>query len=267
MSGGQQVPHAGGHHVRFYIVMVTLVIGAVLFLLLMNDDGTGFTSAAILSRDNESADSISMAEKVTTKVGSASKNVPRTVDELVRSEAEKNSKEIYFALGFDQIPRVHETTAIEKMELTFDDLTTTVKVNNDKLELNNLQEVSLTINGFEGRVDFDGSVFSLDGKAQRIAVNDVALSSDQEIRIVFDNLNYESLKVSDVQIKELMLPTGSGSLKVAEKLTYDLSSDQVQLYFFDGSIIVDKTASKRVGIDGTMKGISISGSMLNLNLR
>jgi len=263
----QQQPHSGGsHHVRFYIVMVTLVIGAVLFILLMNDNnsGFGFTSAAtgkVLSDDNSSTGS----SLFKTEVGGGNKI--KTVSDLMKSEAKKNSKAIRFGVQFNQIPSVREETKVDVMELRFDDLTTNVKVNNDKLELNNLKEVGLKITGFEGKVSFDVSSFSLNGKAQRIEVNDVVLSSDQEIKIVFDNLNYQSLSLGNIQIKELSLPNGDGKISVADKLNYALDNDQLMAYYFEGKVDIVKGITQKVILDGTTSGISISGSLLDFNLK
>ena len=153
------------------------------------------------------------------------------------------------------------------MELKFDDLTTSVKLNSDKLELNNLKEVGLKITGFQGRVSFDDSSFSLNGKAQRIEVNDVALSSDQEIKIAFDNLNYQSFSLGNIQVKELNLPTGNGKISVADKLEYSLDNDQLLMYYFDGKMDVVKGTTQKFVLDGTTSDLSISGSLLDFNLK
>jgi len=267
----QQQPHSGGsHHVRFYIVMVTLVIGAVLFILLMNDssNGFGFTSAAtgkVVSDKDNSSYSDDRGGLFKTEVGGGNKI--KTVSDLMKSEAKKSNKAIRFGVNFNQIPSVREDTKVDVMELKFDDLTTNVKVNNDKLELNNLKEVGLKITGFQGKVSFDESTFSLNGKAQRIEVNDVALSSDQEIKVSFDNLNYQSFSIGNIQVKELNLPTGEGKISVADKLDYALDNDQLLVYYFDGKMDVVKGSTQKIVLDGTTSGLSISGSLLDFNLK
>ena len=169
-------------HLRFYIFMVTLVVGGLFFLLFMNEDGvqgnslvsaiTGYTSANISKESIEETSNFD--EEFNQLLGGGSKV--------------KNYRNIPLMLSFNRIPVVEKEAKISELKLEFDDLSTTIMVNGDRLELNNLKEVKLSIEGFAGLVNFGSSELSLSGTARRIEVNDIAFSSEKEVPIIFQVL-------------------------------------------------------------------------------
>ncbi|MBI2146312.1 hypothetical protein HYU22_03165 [Candidatus Woesearchaeota archaeon] len=238
-------PH---HNLRFYIVMVTLVVAGIFFLLYMNDSNDfSLTSAIIGVGGNDTAESSTTAADTTATPG-------------------KNAKEVDVVLSFDQIPSVRKEARVQDLELRFDDLTTKINVNNDKLELNNLQQVVMRVEGFAGTMNFDRGGLSLAGTARKIEVNDIALSSSGEIKISFDNLNYKYLGLEDIDLKGLELPPGDGELKVAEKVQYSLQQDSLKMYSFNGKFIIDREAATLLNLEGVARGISISGALMNADL-
>jgi hypothetical protein len=154
------------------------------------------------------------------------------------------------------------------MELDFDDLTTNIQVNDDNLELNGLSEVSLRLKGFKGTIDFDLNGFSLEGTAKRIEVNDISLSSKDELKISFDGLRYRRFSLEDVELKEVTFDGSSGSLRLRDKLDYTLDNEEVKLYQYIGSFTVDgsQDVSQVTSLIGTAKGVSASGTTLNMNV-
>lgn len=241
------------HHFRFYVVLITLVIGAIFFLLYTNDSqgGFGITSAIVGIGSNDSAalgdDGNEEGDTFVAKVG-------------------KSSNEVDLTVHFDQIPTLRKEARVKEIELRFDDLTTKINVNNDKLELRNLQEVTLRITGFSGNLDFDRVGFSLDGTVRSLEVNDIALSSKGEIAISFDNLNYDYLRLEDIELQDVELPHGDGELTAAEKLTYALEQDTVKIYYFNGRVSIGRQNTTSLDMEGVAKGISVSGALLNLDL-
>lgn len=249
-------------HLRFYIFMVTLVVGGLFFLLFMNDDGTsgnglisaitGYSSANI---SEETAEETSdQFEEFNQLLGGGSKV--------------KNYRNIPMVLSFNRIPVVEKEAKISKVNLEFDDLSTTIMVNGDRLELNNLKEVELSIEGFAGLVNFGSSELSLSGTARRIEVNDIAFSSEKEVPIVFQGLNYGRLHISDIELKDLELGEGDGKLAVGEKLSYILDDEEVKMIYFNGALTIDKGARNATSLvmEGDVQGLYTGGQLLTFTL-
>ena len=246
-------PSSGGsprHNLRFYIVMVTLVVAGIFFLLYMNDSNDiSLTSAIIGVGGNSSTagDTNAVADTSAAATG-------------------KNAKEVEVVLSFNQIPSVRKEAKVQDLELHFNDLTTKINVNNDRLELNNLQQVTMRIKGFAGNLNFDRGGLSLSGTTRSIEVNDITLASGGEIKISFDNLNYKYLGLDEIDLKGLELPPGDGELKVAEKIQYTLQQDGIKMYSFNGKLIIDREAETLLNLEGVARGISISGALLTADL-
>ena len=106
--------------------------------------------------------------------------------------------------------------------------------------------------------------------ASKFEINDVALSSDKEIKVSFAGYqSYEYFSMSDVKVDDFTIPSGNGELQVAEKLTYKLEEDEANIGTFSGSIIVDfeSDSDSVLTLNGIAKGISLSGEELKLDLR
>ncbi len=249
------VAHAGRHHTRFYIILITLVIGGIFILLLSNNDegSIDLTTAAIGILTNKSPE----ADKVVNSNKEAVKNV------------NKNSNIIDLALNFDKVPGFKQTAKVSNMELRFDDLSKTITVNDDKLEMNNLGDVSLNIEGFVGEFDFSGVGLSLNGKAKRIEINEVALSSPKDISIAFENLNYYFIAMDSIELTTLSLDSGSGKLNVDNKLEYQLQNEEIFIDSYTGKFVVNKrdnSTQSTLNLEGEAAGLGVSGESLNLNL-
>lgn len=245
------------HSLRFYIVMTTVVVAGIIFLLYWNESKDfSLTSAIVGIAQNDTAKN---EEQATTD--------EESLDNAFGKSARRNNREVDITLLFDQIPTVRQDAKVKDLEVRFDNLNTKITVNNDRLELNNLQQVSLQLNGFNGHLDLDKVSFSVAGTAKSIKVNDIALSSKGEIKIAFDDLQYDYLGLEDVTLDSLELPHGNGQLTVADKLTYELEQDEVKMYLFNGKVVVDRSAADVLSLEGVAKGISVSGALLDLNLQ
>lgn len=256
-------PHHSHRNLRFYIVMITIVIGGIMFLLFMNNNPNdlGLTSLAVGEIGQESVNS-----KTDTTRKSTTSNRD-TIEEAFSKEIAKTAKEVEVLLKFDRIPEVKKEARITEMDLTFDDLTTKIQVNSDKLELSNLKEVNLKIKGFIGKVDFDSQGISLSGTAKSIAVNDVTLSSRGEIKISFENLDYDSLLIDEIELPDLELSNGDGSLEVPQKLTYSLEQDKLKIFNFNGKLEIERDVETSLEMEGVVRGMIVNGALLDFNLR
>lgn len=249
-------------HLRFYLVLITLVVGGILFLLFMNDsEDFSLTSAIVGVYKNESGGEEPILEE---DIFSAD---VEAIDEVFSKKIERNANEVDLELSFDEIPMVKKEAKIKNIELHFTDSGTKININNDRLELQNLAEVSLKIDGFQGEVELQQLGFSLAGTAKSIRVNDISLSSKTQIKISFTDLNYNYLSLEDVQLDEVDFPIGNGQLQVSEKLSYTLEQDTLKIFFFNGRMVVDREAGTVLNLEGVAKGISAGGALLNLNLR
>ena len=154
------------------------------------------------------------------------------------------------------------------VSLEFDDLSTTITVNGDKLELKNLKEVTLSIQEFIGQVKLETSELSLAGTAKRIEVNNIAFSSEKALPISFRGLNYKHLQLMNIELKDLELPRGSGELSVGEKLRYTLEDEELKMLYFNGDLIVYKKYSNTSTLlmEGKVKGLYDNGDLLTFIL-
>ena len=252
--------HASHNHTRNYIVIITLVIGAIFLFLFLNNgsDGVSLTSAFVGGSEDQT----------TTEPESRSNSLFSTRNEEVIEvqKVDKSKENIQLEFSFDQIPEVNKEAKLEEIELTFNDLNTKINVNNDYLELNNLKSVNLKINDFEGNVEFNNRGVSIEGTAKIIAVNEIALTSKGEIKISFEDLDYGTLGIKGLELKQLDLPNGNGKLEIGDKLQYSLDNEELNLYKFNGELNLVKEGDTSLEMSGTASSIGITGDELTLNL-
>lgn len=256
----QQLPNKH-HHTRFYLVMITLIIGGVFVLLFLNNDGNGFslTNAIIRNTNNFTEDitAFNYDEIFNAKSGDL-----RITSDPTLAKSDKN---IVFSLKFDKYPKIDQEVQIGNLELNFNDLVTQITINDNKLELNNLQDINLLMNNFNGKLSFEGHKLSLSGAAKRIEVNGVAFSSEEEIKISFTELGYKSFTLIKASINSLELDEGNGDLIVGNKLEYSLAGDAVKLLYFEGLLDMNQE-SGFLTLDGSTRALGVSGD-LNFNLK
>jgi len=244
------------NNVRFYVVLITLVVAGIFVVLLLNDKGTGFgiTNFAVFQGSNSSS-----GDSGNTNSGSDSGSVGTKDTKYVNP-----NNEVDFSLTFDKVPQVNKNAKIEHLDLAFRDFSTMIYVNGDRLELNGLDEATLGIDGFSGTIFFNPEGISLDGTARKLAVNGVTLSSQGTIKISFKGLTYKSLSTTAIELPGgIVFSQGNGELKVADKLTYKLEQDQLSMAYYNGRISINQEGVKA---DGVASGIKVSGALLKFDL-
>ncbi len=258
MLGQQHVSH---NHTRNYIVIITLVIGAIFLFLFLNNnsDGISLTSAFVGSSEDSAT-----AENGAKSNSLFSLGANDDVTEV--QKVDKSKENIQMEFSFDQIPEVNKEAKLEEIQINFDDLNSQINVNNDHLELNNLKSVNLKIEDFEGNIEFNNRGVSIDGIAKTIAVNDIALISRGEIKISFEGLDYGTLGIKGLELKQLDLPNGNGELKIGDKLQYSLNNEELSLYKFNGELNLVREGDTSLEMSGTTSSIGITGDELTLNL-
>jgi hypothetical protein len=256
--------------VRHYIIMTTVVVVGLFVLLLFNNnsDSFGFTSAVVENVRNSSL--------IDSFGGHREDNNPNSQWEI--EEIVPSTNDIEFLLSTSIIPKIKKITRADDLKIVFNDLSTTIKVNEDKLELNGVNEVVLGIRGFIGEMDFDDSRFSLDGIAKKLEVNGISLSSTNEIQITFKDLNYQKAGIIGAEFKDIEFVSGEGSIKVGNRLDYDLENGQlvtIHSYFGDLNMnkaqeVIDLNSTieeSSARLEGFAKGLDITNGALSLNLR
>lgn len=235
--------------------MITLVVIGVFFVLYANNDSPGTSIGSAI---------------VGYAVGNAEvKDQGQTgLNPKTSGESKLGTKEIAFSLSLDNVPAVDEETSIDAINLVFNKPETAIKINNDKLELNSLEEVNFRISSFNGQFILEADKLSLSGSAKGIEVNGLKFSSEEVIKISFEKLDYNLLDISGIRFKELNFNKGNGKLKIGEKLNYPLEDEEVQMLEFKGSMkINEKSNSSLLNIDGNAGSIGVSGSLIDFSLR
>jgi hypothetical protein len=247
-----QAPH---HHTRFYIVLVTLVVGSIFFLLVMNDktNDFGLTGSTVGLFEDGSAVEL------------------ENPDELFVDSEEKlqqlRSREVNVAVQFNKVPIVKKETTVKILEASFSSPRIPIKINDNFLELSDSEEILIHLEDFEGELNFDNLDLSLDGVANRVKVNGITFSAKNKISILLDDASYNYLFVDEIELKELNLPNGDGELSVSEKLSYSLEQEGLNFYSFMGRITIDESSENLLDMEGVAKGIDVSGALLNLDVR
>ena len=243
------------NHTRFYIVLITLVVGGIFFLLVMNDSNKQFgltgSTVGLFDAGNGST---------TNEDDLFVEDTPETVHKL-------RSREVDISLQFDNTPLVNKEATIEHLEARFKNPKTPIKINENFLELSDPETIDLVLEDFSGKLQFDGVDVALTGKAQKIKVNGITFSAKEKISLVLDDADYSYLAIDEVELVDLTIPEGSGHLNVADKLSYTLEQEGLNFYSFVGKIVIDEQAETLLNMEGVAKGLEVSGSLLNLDVR
>lgn len=251
--------HSSGHKsIKFYLFMATLVVVGLFVVLFWNNSGGKGLTNAIIGSNNADLSNATPDD---------------SIEEIADDRIAVGSNTLALSLSFDKVPLVKKDARIENIELHFNDFSTGISINNDRLELNNVgDEASLLIKDFNGKLILKGEQISLSGKAKRIEVNGIAFSSEGAIHISFSNLDYNSLAVTNMDFNDLKFETGNGNLRVGDKLQYLLEEEGVQLAYFKGSFSVGEPVGNAtignslVNAEGTIRGVSVTGGLLDLAL-
>jgi len=260
-------PHHSHHNFRFYVVLFTLVIAGIVFLLYLNDNQSGVSlNSAVVGLGGGSSKDALTTETTTMTINNA--DLTTEEQKSLLTDSESYGKEIDFTLTSDQTPLAEKSEAIIKsMELELTELNSKINVNGDKLELNNQEEVIMTIKGFSGLFNLNEQGLTLDGTAKVLQINGISLSSSNQIKLSFRSLDFQSLAIEEIELKGISLPNGEGQLKIGEKLTYALEQDELTLGYFNGLLEVDKTAEMGTTLEGVGRSININGALFDLNLK
>lgn len=252
MQGGSPAPK---HHVRLYLVVVTVLLGSLFYVLMTNSqfsvkDLTG-SSVGVFHKKNVTDDEgiLSLEEE------------EGGVAPLVKGR----EADVFFS--FNQVPVLHEETRIAELEVRFIDANTLIKVNDDQLDLQNLEDITLKVKDFVGQVQLDSLDMALDGMAKRIEVNGIAFSGKTGLSLALEGVDYHYVLLDNLKLKKVAFPRGNGELDVAEKFSYVLEQEEPTFYNFVGKLIIDQQNASLVSLEGIARGLDVEGALINVGIR
>ena len=270
--------HEHSHRLRFYIVLITLVLGGIIFAVYMMKGSISPLTSAIVGAPVGNGDTLAddfsdfgsesdtIGSKITDTFGTGTSGKTTSTSTVRGNSGTING--VSFRLSLDEIPRDKEEVSLETITLTFSDFATQILVSDNKLELDNLDSVTMTLQGFDGILVLKDGAVSLKGRTARVSVNNVALSSRGDLDILFDGLNYRSLILTKIGLKDLALTGGSeGQLDAGDKLSWTLGGEQIGINTFRGDITIDKDAEKLLKMTGMAKEIAVGGETLSGSLK
>lgn len=253
-------------------------VGTVVEEAAGDEDASSQKASAAASSEQKSLSAKKKAEALTSsffdttsqRASSSSTSVEDTEmqNEIssIKSSIPK-TKDLPVSTSLQVLPHVKREVSVKVIELQFATLSTILNVNKDQFALNNLQSPTLKITDFTGTLNLDAAGISLDGVVSKIDVNNVALYSSEDIRLVTGTLDFSKLFIDDIFLNQVAFQSATGVLNVASKLQYTLSQDQLRLYSFKGTLTVDKAQSAPAVFDGVSQGVEVNGDLLRINVQ
>jgi len=128
------------------------------------------------------------------------------------------------------------------------------KLSIDGLIFESFSGKDIIISGYTGLVNSDNGVAVLSGKAKSAILDDVVINKNNAwIEIETDNLEFETLQISDLTTKSLSI-TSTGLIDVAGKGTFDLHEEKLDMRSFAGFIDIDE---QKLRLNGRVKSLVI----------
>ncbi len=232
-------------HRRFYVFMTSLVVGAILILMIINEDGGQkdvFTSASVAVDGDK-----------------------KIFGDALNSDQEKTTvseKDIQIQIHSSTIPDIPQSDVrIAALAIESRDTKNKLQVNQEAVDIQNRDHLKLSLKGFQGEMDFDDFTISLDGEVDGLSINDVGLSTKTKMKIVLHDLSYDTLDMKGITLESASMSSTDGGLVVPGRLDYGLDNDDVQLSHFLGDLSIGLDERGYAILEGRVKGFSVSGGL------
>ena len=196
------------------------------------------------------------------KESKISDSTKRTIPNV---DVSRTNDPINFELQFDNMPEIDATVSLSDITLVANNLGSSVRINGDLLEANS--KVTIDLSDFLGRLRVNAHTTSLEGTISQIRLNGVSILSDSEIEIEIDALSYDTLTTDVISFSYMYFPEGNGQLEVADRLSYELEQDSIDLYDFYGQMILSTKDSYSVTLIGESESLESSSNVLQLGLQ
>lgn len=228
-----------------FLIIIFIVIAGMAFFMFFEDSENSITSSITgFSSDTfGNADSDNVRDKVKDK----------TVSNQLSTD---------FSVSLDYHPVIgNGDIRAESVIIHFENLNNRIQVDEEELSLNDLDEVMLEIQYFEGVVEIDGALLNLEGKTNKIMVNDVSLSTDDIMEISFQELSFDKLELKTCEIPSLTFSVVSGNLELENKLIYILDEEDLIVDTFTGDLVVDYSEAQETTMKGDIAEFELSGML------
>ncbi|MBT3451395.1 hypothetical protein HN652_04205 [archaeon] len=273
--------------VPVYMTLAILVLGGMAMLWFMDDGNSSdhFLSGAIVSDELETATSQEIDPELETSSktglgissgGSSDENSGSTsgsgsssvTDGNTLNDAKYFDKEVDVEVNLNKAPSFEDFLESEQIDIIFEGYGEKIEINGDWVELSASGDAELRLIDFTGKIGVDNFDISLSGNADKVYLNGISLysSNDGATEIVLNTVSYSTLSLLNIEFEEIILPSGSGEVKVANKMTYTLEDESSALYYFIGDFSLSKDSGTELIMEGNVQGLSVSGDYLGLDL-
>lgn len=231
-------------HRRFYVFMTSLVVGAILILMIINEDGGQkdvFTSASV---------AVDGDKKI---FGDTNNQQEQTI---------VSETDIALQIHSSTIPDIPQSDVrIAALAIESRDTKNKLRVNQEEVNIQNRDHLKLSLKGFQGEMDFDDFTISLDGEVDGLSINDVGLSTKTKMKVVLHDLSYDTLDMKGITLESASMSSTDGGLAVPGRLDYGLDNDDVQISHFLGDLSIGLDERGYAILEGRVKGFSVSGGL------
>lgn len=270
-------PH---HNLRYYLILTTVVVGAIFLVLYLNDgklNPTGSVTNSIFDdsiTETVSSGAIKVKDSIVAKTTSSA-STKEEVEKIIEPETTTSKRSLKkstsedvldhdLTLTLDTIPLTQqEDLELDLLDVTFYEHNTEIKINDDEvLSLQDLSSVTLTISNFKGDLVVDSLGLSIAGTGSELIVNGVILSTDESMKISFVDLDFSSLRLSDVQFRNFDFDESNGILQVDERLEFAIvDNDQLILENFLGEVTYERDNTDSIQLVGQVSSLALDGAL------
>ncbi len=121
------------------------------------------------------------------------------------------------------------------------------------------KKTSLIIDNFNGKMDFDGvNITSFKGKANRVSVDGLPISSNKSLDISFDDGTYDHLKLTNINLDSLSYETSGRISLNDDKVVLNPNKEKISIIGFNGNL---ESRINKFIFTGTIKKSSLTGDL------
>jgi hypothetical protein len=228
-----------------FLIVIFMVVAGMAFFMFFEDSGDSLTSSI-------------------TGIGSNAfgSDESDSVRSNMKDKTNSNQLSTDFSVSLDYHPVIgNSEIRAESVVIDFKNLNNRIQVDEEELSLNDLDEVTLEIEFFEGTIKIDGTLLNMEGKTTQIKVNDVSLSTEDIMDISFQELNFDKLELKNSEIPSLTFSAVSGNLELENKLIYILDEEDLGVDTFSGDLVIDYSEAQETTMDGKIAEFELSGML------
>jgi len=178
-----------------------------------------------------------------------------------RAVEETNKNEISISASLT-IPTLKLNEKFDKIEI-IPNSNTILYAGDSKVDMKNSENTNIIIENFQGELSFnENNISNLQGKAGKVLINNVPISSQSEETIklsIENNLKYKTIKIENIAINEISYIT-KGSINIdREKTIINIDNEEIKIKNFKGNLEIQ---DKIFNIQGYLNKLDIEGKSI-----